>query len=533
MATGLYTKNNLSEGGINSKEAVQKLYGPQIQEDILLFSFASRLESAISSTDQITGLINVPLADTSGNVSLRTKFVTSGITFTNDNIVWLDSFSQDLDKRTSFTAGAPVNVSRNGSLSFIDLLGAGERYKILSQTGSEVNLPAEVNVYVLGKTSGSKNALIRVTINSQGQVSKSNPIIILSQGSGYVFGEELELILGCESGETPIEDKCINYTGNYLTQEVFYLNRISNKAYLKNGLYKYAVKFSTRDGFFLYDKLSDEYVYLGSYYNSLRSLTPGQVKIKRKDTISSSNVLQLYNLNGASLSWNYENKYLVGDSLYLELRNLLSKVETLQSEFTLFIQNCKDQTEESDEDNTLGVRYNIVEGKNITSSYRMIFRDPDKVLNSSGVDFLPLSLLNQAGQTSIDGKRVPGIWLWTGEKYQRAYSSNDKPFVSLVDKNFLSPAINNLSGAELDNSGSYKYSINTGYLKPGTTTILGFDTEISTLVQNISGTDPAAGGFAYTRTLVPVSYPNTSVKAWPLFSYKLGALVKEMRVLAI
>jgi len=543
MATGLYTKNNLSEGGINSKEAVQKLYGPQVQEDILLFSFASRLESKISSADlsnanQISGIFNSPISDSAGNVTLRTKFLTNGITFTNENLVWFESFLSSFDKRTGSEVliGAPIKVSVNGSITSVELLGLGERYKVLTPAEATVTLPASVTVNVLGKSSGAKNAQVVLTINTAGEISRGSGVSVINPGSGYIAGEELELILGCVGDEVAADSKCIRYTTNFLTQEVFFANKISSKAYIKNGLYKYRVKFSSRNGFFLFDEYVNKYVYLGSFYNTVSTIPAADsplMVVKRKDTITSSNILQLYNLDGRSLSWDYSNSYGVSGSLYQELRDLLSKIESLQTEFSLFIQNTKDQAEESGTNNTLGIKYNIIEGKNISSSYRVIFRDPDGVLDSSSVTFNTLSTLNQPGQTTVDGKRVPGIWLWTGEKYQRAFSSSDKPFISLVDKNFLSPAIYKLDGTQVASSGEFKYSISTGYLKPGTSVIRGFDTQISTLVQNISGTNPASGGFVYYRTLTPTLFNGSNVKAWPLFSYKENNTIKDIKILAI
>ena len=98
MSAGLYTKFNLSEDGLNATDALQKLYGPQIQEDINLFAFASRLESTISSAstssaNQLFGLVNEPYKDGDGDEILRTRFVTNSYTFSSENRVWLDRIS--------------------------------------------------------------------------------------------------------------------------------------------------------------------------------------------------------------------------------------------------------------------------------------------------------------------------------------------------------------------------------------------------------------------------------------------------------
>lgn len=536
MSSGLYTKNNLSESGLNAKESLQKLYGPQIQEDILLFAFASRLESTISCPDQIVGLVNEPLADSSGNTLYRTKIITNKYTYSDNNLVWFDSISPSLDKRTTLelSVGSPIKVSVSGSITSISFLEGGENYGVRTGSGQLVSLPATVNVNVRGKLSGASNAVVAVTVSSNGSISRSSTFNIVFPGSGYVNGEDLDFVLGCLEGETEAGDKCLKYTQNFLYQDVFVDGRVSSKAYLKNDRYRYTVKFADGGGFFLYDNLSSKYLYLGSYYDTFREISsPTTFTIKRKDSISSENITQLYNLNGYSAFWSYSWGYKVNTNISSGLQSLSARVSSLQQEFVNFVQNVRIQSLETDKTNVLGTRYNIIEGKNLTSNYRVIMRDPDGVLDQSSVDFYSLSSLTQPGQVSLNGNNIPGIWLWTGEKYQRAFSSDDKPFMSQNGRQYLSPAIYNLAGSELPLSGSYKYSISTGYLKPGTGVIRGFNSQISTLVQNISGTTASSGGFVYHRLLTPTTYTGSNIKGWPLFSYVQGGITKDAKILAI
>lgn len=707
MASGLYTKYNLSEQGLNATDAVQKLYGPQVQQDLLLFAFSSRLESAISSPDQendnqVYGLVNEPISDSQGNVTLRTKFVTLGkpdpqgslqavYTYSDNNLVWFDRVPASLDKRTvTETYGAPIKVSVNGSLVNLSLVGVGEYYNVVDGGGNTSTLPATINVRLRGVESGSESARARVTVNASGKIDIQAGVEIIDPGTNYIRNEYIEIIPGCGSEDTPSEDRCLAYneqfsqaatyvqsgtetvtvtltahnlatddtvtldftsgtapdgtyavtvvdadaftvqsensvttsgnvtvirTGGSLRQQYFVNGLVSTKALLKNEVYSYRVLFADRDGFFLFDDAVGEYVYLGSVYDTINQIAAAEtpsVVIKRADELSSGNLVQLYNLNGRSAFWTYGENYESGGSISGTIRALSNRAEELRDSFKLFIQNTKQEALETSESNTLGTQYNILEGKSINSDFRVIFRDPDSVLDQAvyeksgtysqsgttvtvtssahglstsdvvyllftsgesvsgkftitvtdtdtftvtaagsattsgnvniiqGVSFTRLSSLTTAGGTNFANQNIPGVWLWTGEKYQRVFSSDEKAFMSVDGKKYLSPAIYGEDGLELDATGDNKYSISASYLKRETGVVKGFNTVISTLIQNISsatGDGPNNGGFVYHRTLVADTVRDESpayiVKAWPLFSYREGNLVKDAKLLAI
>lgn len=556
--SGLYIKNNLSEVGLNATDALQKLYAPQVHQDLLLFAFASRLESNVSSPslqsdNQIYGLINEPLADSEGNVFLRTKFITQGrldtnadsliqalYTFSDENNVWFDRVPSGLDQRggQEVSIGAPIKVSVNGSIVAVSIQGVGEAYSVRDANGAAISLPASVNVRVVGRVSGSKDAIVTITVNSDGTISRSSSFEITSGGSKYIPGEPLELLPACESYEDPAEDKCFRYAGNALYHDSYANEEVSTKALLRNERYTYKVKFADRDGFFLFDEKVSKYVYLGLAYDVAQQIEQSAdpvLVVKRQDKISAENLIQLYNLNGRSFFWSYGDGYESGESISGSLRSLSTKTEELRDGFKYFIQNNRLPKTEFDKTNNLGTRFNIIEGRSILSDHRIIFRDPDGVLDQQSVDFFSLSSLNQAGGTTLNNQAIPGIWLWTGEKYQRVFSSDDKAFMSQNGRQYLSPAIYNVGGTELASSGAYKFSISASYYKPGSplnnTSIRGFDTQISTLIQNVSSA-AGAGGFVFHRQLV-VNNITASIKSWPLFSYIEGGTVKDARLLAI
>jgi hypothetical protein len=506
--SGLYTRFNLSEQGLNGTDAVQKLYLPSIQDDINLFASASKLESSINSPDQITGFVNEPFSNISGDVFLRTKFTTNQFTFSDGNIVWFDS-----------APGIPVKSPVNGSIVELRVKGTGSGYRVTNSIGIEASYPYQVNVQVLGRTSGSRNAIARVTVNSNGKISSQAQVIF--SGSGYVIDETLELLPACTADEDPILNKCANYGTGFSLKD----SPTGHLATLSPVEYKYTVRSSSRDGFFLYDEKALEWVYLGEEYDEFVPATQ-QIVLKRQDSFTSDNLSNLFQLNGRSLLFSYNSSlrggaYTASETLGEDLQDISDRIESIRSDFSDYIQNCRVFRSELDEDNELGSRYNIISGFNFTSNYRTIFRDPDKVLET--VEFNDLRLMIDSDDTQIGDKNIPGIWIFNGDRYQRVFSNDNKPFVSLLGKFYLSPR---LYGLNVENEAveatTFKYSINTSYFNQVSETTLGFDVTLSTLVQNISQ-DPENGGFVFYRPVVPITLNASSgIESWPLFSYKDG-----------
>lgn len=563
MAAGLSTRLNLSEKGLDATDALGKLYAPQTQEDVNLFSFASRLESFISSAtsleepNQIFGLINnnifllyedyyVDSGSGYSDVELlltedeaeylateddrplnydpfkfildyRTKFVTNYATFSNENKVWFSRVSgYTLDQRAeSETLGAPIKVSDSGQLVSVSVQGVGSGYTVEDENGTEVgSYPANVTVNVRGLESGSVNGKVTLTVSSGGEISRQ--AIIVDPGSNYRPSEYLEIIPTCQENDEPVEDKCIRYTGNTLHLGDY-------AAILRNERYLYTVKSSDQSGFYLYDEIAQDWVYLGEVYNSLQAIpfseTPSVV-LRRSDAITSDNLSRLYGLNGRSFFFTYNEAYEPSSSLSNSIRNASESVERIKSDLPLFAQNLRLQGTES------GLRFSVnsFEGKNLQTDYRMVFRDPDGILDSSSLSFYELrDSTTQENDVSLSGVAIPGIWLFTGEKYQRIFSSDDRPFISVESKDYLSPVLS----AEASN----RYSIGTGYKKPGSSLVKGFDTVLGTLIQNLS-TDAENGGFVFHRQLV-VEDVRSIVKSWPMFSYIEDGQIKDARILAI
>lgn len=548
MSSGLFTKLNLSEDGLNAKDSLQKLYGPQVEEDINLFSFASSLESTISSSsltgdNQIYGLINRAYIDGGGNDILRTQILTNGSTFSEGNSVWFDRIEGiSFDQRgASSTTGAPIYVSDNGVLVQVSAIGTGTQYDARGPSGNELSYPVTISVNLLGMESGSTSAVVNVTVNSDGRLSRN--IQVVSGGTGYTSNELLQPIPACGQLDNPVEDKCIRYPGNALYHNTFESGSVGYQALFRNERYTYTVRSTTRDGFFLYDEAAEDWLYLGSPYNSAQLVPPRPVpslQISRLDTLSSKNLTQLYRLNGRSQFFSYNDSYGGGGSLSANIRSISLAVESLRSNLSSFVQNVKVQSRTSG----LGTHINRFSGLNIVSDHRVVFRDPDGVLDDPETDFLTLrDFTSGEGQVLIGDDTIPGIWVFTGEKYQRIFSGDDKPFFSQSGLSYLSPILIKFDGAggltpalETENN---KYSISAGLYKPDepftNSSVRGFNTILGTLVQNLSAANkPSDGGFVYHRTLAVQNNIRGVVDSWPLFSYRdNGGTIRDANILAI
>jgi hypothetical protein len=368
-------------------------------------------------------------------------------------------------------------------------------------------------------------------------------VTVLTPGSGYIDNELLEPVPACNPHDDPSEDKCIRYTGNSLYHVTYNQNTGTQgyKALLRNTKYQYTVKFSGPDGFFLYDNKVSEWVYLGVSYNTTQVLPKPPVpvlQINRHDTIYPQNFTHLYKLDAKSLFFSYGDSYEPEGNLSSSIRSISQSVEEINSSLQTFPQNVRIQAKIGDTTNDLGIPYNILSGQNIRSDYRVIFRDPDGVLDNPSLSFFTLRNLNQPGEVRSGNVSVPGIWLFTGDKYQRVFSSDDKPFFSQSNRDYLSPILSKFSSGSVvsvSSSGEYKYGISAGYYKPNeplnNTSVRGFNTSVGTLIQNLSLT-LNNGGFVYHRTL-PVTTVRGNIKSWPLFSYRDGVSTLDAKFLAI
>ena len=458
----------------------------------------------------------------------------------------------DADGNETVTAGYQFTSSfTNAALN--DATKSGAAIRTLDTSTAQT-----VDVKVVGERSGSSNAIVRLKIVN-GSISRTDLIEVVNGGSGYFADEPLKPIRQCRLNrfgqqETPALQKCNNYSAfqdrlihrsfKYTiptgTDEIDYSTAVLGyEGSLQSGQYFYETRDAAEDGFFLYDPLTQKDLYLGQVYNQEVEINTGvstpSLLMRRFDTITSLNLLNIASLDSTSRISDYlDNTFSVSTGLGDQLRSLTDRVESIRQSFKTLLQNNKRQRVVTDELNTIGTDFNIFEGKNFDSTFRLIFRDPDGVIDRSDVTFTLLNALESQDGVEVTAGNItyhaPGMWLKTGSDadgnalYKRAFSTDAKPYASTKGRVVLSTILNKLATGDYNvgtfssvaESGENKYSISTAYLRSGGEFVQGFVSNIGTVVQNLSAS-PRNGGFVYHRTLT--SQVIGAVTGYPLFDY--------------
>ena len=415
-----------------------------------------------------------------------------------------------------------------------------------------------------GENSVTEDFIARVTDENDAYVDQNITVTITGPDDNLVITSDVSDASGTTSvsGTLSSSDE-IDYSTAVLGYE----------GTLKSSEYLYETRDAGETGFSLYDPLTKKDLYLGENYDSEffipTSVSEPTLLMRRFDTITSLNLLNLDSLSAQSRINSYDdNVFSVASSLASQLRGLTQSVESIRGLFKTLMQNTTRQRLVSDEQNTLGTQFNIFEGRNFDSTFRLVFRDPDGIIDKSvAPDDVTFSILNamdnqdgiETPVSVLGGVRyhVPGIWLKTGENpekpgeasYKRAFSTDDKPFSATRGRVVLSPIISKLNGDQ--STGDYKqgtfvtatdadprYSISTAYLISGGSYLKAFNSNIGTIVQNLSPT-PRNGGFVYHRDLAEIKLTTgmgstVDVYAYPLFDYVDSAgTIQEPYILAV
>ena len=460
---------------------------------------------------------------------------------------------------TSANAAVGVSFTSSADVSGQDNTKSGTAVRSL-----DTSVVKSVDVNVIGERSGASNAVLRIKILN-GKLSRTDLIDVIDGGSGYYSDEPLRIIEQCRLNRfgqqgTPELQKCKNYsdfkdriihrsfkytvpTGD---NEIDYSTVVLGyEGTLESSNYFYETRDAGEEGFSLYDPRTQLDLYLGNNYDTEFAIpttaSEPSLLMRRFDTITSLNLLNLDSLSARSRINDYDdNVFSVADSLASQLRGLTQSVENIRDLFKTLMQNNTRQRLVSDSKNTLGTQFNIFEGRNFDSTFRLIFRDPDGIVDRNDVTFSVLNAMdNQDGiETTLGSEtlHVPGIWIKTGSNplkpgealYKRAFSTDDKPFSSSKGRVILSPILSKLGSGNDYSVGPFvsatdadpRYSISTAYLISGGSYLQGFTSNIGTVVQNLSAS-PRNGGFVYHRTLNTQALTTTAgaVVAYPLFDY--------------
>jgi hypothetical protein len=439
-------------------------------------------------------------------------------------------------------------------------------------TGDNDTLPIQVNL--LGEKSLASDAIAEVYLKKEGGLDVTKKPKVITGGSGYFEDEKLIILPHCKENrygefENSFTTQCKIYPeiGNRLIYTNFKYDvigdglgtpdestiEIGQKAALYGEKYTYQVKGSTEEGFFLYNVDDEEFVYLGDFYNTQADMPSASndeplLLMRRKDVITDINLLNISSLDSTSFIFTHDDfeSFKSEANLANRLRARTLEVKEVRNSFKYVVQNATRQRKVEDALNPLSTQYNIFEGKNFDSTFRYILRDPDGVLDATGsneVTFSDLASLTATDQVEVEraGEQIicPGIYLKSGDKFIRAFSSDAKPFSSRKGSfRTLSPSIYELTSGNY-NTGSFslvtqgngRYSLSASFYKGGTSEIIkGFDSYIGTLVQNLSR-DVKYGGFAFSteKTIEDIG----SVKGFPLISYDFEGVTYNTKFLYV
>lgn len=300
-------------------------------------------------------------------------------------------------------------------------------------------------------------------------------ITLTSRGTGYVLGERLlvkEGVVTNTSGNTAL----------YLEKQEDYLYS-GDKPNIFVTNYLYDVVKGGPDGFYLYDSLESKYIFLDKEKNETQfneDTENRQIRIARFDGVDVRNIFNLRFSGSAVALERYSEKYKLGDQIVGEINALQELAARLTSDAELSIQNTRLPLTETDSRNDLGFEFNRFVGVSTKFRQRLILRDQDYLLNPNN-NWVTEAKLKTAFE---DGRkfeilhnsvkyRAPGLFIKVGTEYKRAFSTKDKPFLTINDNG-------NITNPDLSNS----YAVSAQDVDGGGTTYA-FNTEIATLAQRI------------------------------------------------
>ena len=321
------------------------------------------------------------------------------------------------------------------------------------------NAPAELSAYTGFYTRRFKIASITLT----------------SRGTGYIIGERLLVKEGVVTNTS-------NSIALYLEKQQDYLYSGNNPNIFVTN-YLYDVVKGGPDGFYLYDSLESKYIFLDKEKDKTQfneGVEDRQIRIARFDGVDVRNIFNLRFSGSAVALERYTERYRLGDQIVGEINDLQNLAARLTSDAELSIQNTRLPLTETDERNDLGFEFNRFVGVSAKFRQRLILRDQDYVLNPNNAWITEAKL-----RTAFEGGRrfeilhnsvkyrAPGIFIKVGTEYKRAFSTKDKPFLTI-----------NAGGNIVNPDLSSTYTVSAQDIDSGGTTYA-FNTEVATLGQRI------------------------------------------------
>jgi len=576
--SGLTRFKNLSETGLNLKTSLQKLYAPGIEDDIELFSLSSSVLSTVISgpkvqdptaefpvETQIYGLRSEKIVERKGVEDIqydRTRFLTKYFTFTPGNKVFFKNFSVSTSSnKDSFH---PPIFSNNGSIPDVELVygGRGFYFKKGSSSSSSIlhddndfenvndNVVVLKDVILEGVNSKRISAKATLTFKEETFNDKTHAtnesyedfntrrftltdVVITERGTGYGIFEKLRIKETSSSYSVDTELSTLVNTdtasiNSLIIQRQGGVAFIFQDPIIRVRQYYYEVINSDLDGFFLFDRKNNKYVFLDK---DTEILNIQDIDIRREDFIRVNNFTQFkFASSGVYLSTYAETSFFANGSISSNITSLGNQVGRNLESIRTTIQNAKKPQLATNAENKLGYSYNAFEGRDVAIWQRVIIRDQDDLLGAirqeglSGDEVRDNSLIPEFVVTSGSQKfTIPGLYIKVGDVYKRAYSTKDKPFYNTISSVVENPTIStntseNRNSLPLGTLSAEAYDQSSG-------SWYAYNSVISEFAQRISVSSPAGknGAFyfhkstAITVTEKPNSVSGKRVYSVPLF----------------
>jgi len=579
--SGLTRFKNLSETDLNLKTALQKLYAPGIENDIEIFSLSSAILSTVISgpkepdpdaefpvNTQIYGLKSEKITARKGAEDVqydRTRFLTKTFTFTNSNRIYFKNFSVTASS-TKDSFYSPI-YSNNGSIPDIELVYGGRGFYFQKKVSSLFTIldddndfeDTTDNVVVLkdvvleGMISGRTSARATLTFKEETFTDKTHAtgenykdsntrrfilidVVITNPGTGYGIFEKLKIRETTSTYPVDKNNSTLTNTSTASISEVR-IQRQGGTAFIfqtpiiRTREYYYDVVSADSDGFFLFDRKNDKYIFLDK---DTETLEVQDIDIRREDFIRVDNFNQFKFASSRVYLEGYgEVSFFASGSISSNITSLGNAVARNLESIRTTIQNTKKPQLVDDETNKLGYAYNGFEGKDVAIWQRVVIRDQDGLLAKiaqeglSGDQVRDNSLIPEfVVQSGTKKLTVPGLYIKVGDVYKRAYSTKDKPFYSAVSSKLQNPTVN---GSASSNRNSLPLgTLSAEAYDSSSQSWYAYDTTIAEYAQRISVPDsplPAGenGAFyfhknsALTITEMPNSVDGKRVYSVPLF----------------
>ena len=416
-------------------------------------------------------------------------YTASGSTLLTSDVIVTVIFANNVTRTYTFVSKEQSTTSTTGSI-------------LLPPT----NAPAELSAYTDFYTKRFKIETITIT----------------NGGSGYIVGENLEVLEGTVTNAS-------NNAAYYLEKQQGYMFSGDNPN-IEVTRYLYTVIKGGPNGFYLFDPILNKYIFLNIQKDEddfTNSVANREIRIARFDGVEVKNIFNLRFAQSFVAIEGHSIRYRAGSQLVGEINSLQDTAERLNRDSELALQNTRLPLPTSDGRNNLGFEFNRFVGKSGTFRQRLIIRDQDYILNPSNawVTATNLSSAFSSGRrfevldSSSNKKRVSGIFIKVGSEYKRAFSTKDKPYLSFNSAGAIAnPDIVGgtyaVSASDYDSSGD----------------LYGFNTTIGTLAQRIQPTDLGTshdagidGAFYFHKSTAPTVTTTGSGtnQVWyvPLFRY--------------